>query len=155
MAAASLYLTVLRQGETIIMDLTDVHPLVPRSQVQVDAGVLTDIGTELTRITTAATTQSALSLTLEECQKDLQQLGALLFAHLFPAAIQQRRSPTPATHVFLRLDDHLVHLPWELAFDGDDFLLAKFHIGRQVMTDYRPLSESPALPKDSPGLRML
>jgi CHASE2 domain-containing sensor protein/CHAT domain-containing protein len=155
MAAASLYLTVLRQGETITMDLTDVHPLVPRCQVQVDERVLTDIGTELTRIVTAATKQSALSLTLEECQKDLQQLGALLFAHLFPAAIQERLSAAAATHLFLRLDDQLVHLPWELAFNGDEFLLAKFHIGRQVITDYRPLSASPALPKDAHGLRML
>jgi CHASE2 domain-containing sensor protein/CHAT domain-containing protein len=155
MAAAPLYLTVLRQGETITMDLMDVHPLVPRCQVQVDAGVLTDIGTELTRIATAATKQSALSLTLEECQKDLQQLGALLFAHLFPAAIQQRLSAAAATHLFLRLDDQLVHLPWELAFDGDAFLLAKFHIGRQIITDYRPLSQSPALPKDPHALRML
>ena len=155
MTAAPLYLTVLRQGETITMDLTDVHPLVPRCQVQVDDGVLIDIGTELTRIATAATKQSALSLTLEECQNDLQQLGALLFAHLFPAAIQQRLRTVAAPPLFLRLDDHLVHLPWELAFDGDEFLLARFHIGRQVMTDYRPLSERPALPKDPHVLRML
>jgi CHAT domain-containing protein len=155
MAATPLYLTVLRQGAMLTMDLTDVHPLVPRCQIQVDDGVLTDIGTELTRIATAATTQAALSLTLEECQNDLQQLGALLFAHLFPAAIQQRLRTTTATPLFLRLDASLVHLPWEVAFDGDEFLLAKFHIGRQVMTDYRPFSERPVLPKDSPGLRML
>src|SRR5919108_4479068 len=136
MAATPLYLTVLRQGAMLTMDLMDVHPLVPRCQVQVDEGVLTDIGTEWTRIATAATTQAALSLTLEECQHDVQQLGALLFAHLFPAAIQQRlRTTTTATPLFLRLDEHLVHLPWELAFDGEEFLLARWLIGRQVMTD--------------------
>jgi hypothetical protein len=111
MTAAPLYLTVLRQGETITMDLTDVHPLVPCCQVQVDNGMLTDIGTELTRIANAATKQAALSLTLEECQHDLQQLGVLLFAHLFPAAIQQRLCAAATTPLFLRLDEHLVHLP--------------------------------------------
>jgi hypothetical protein len=34
----------------------------------------------------------------------------------------------------LRLDDQLVHVPWELAFDGKEFLLNKFRIGRQVLT---------------------
>ena len=153
MAAAPLYLTVLRQGETITMDLTDVHPLVPRCQVQVDAGVLTDISTELTRIATAATKQSALSLTLEECQKDLQQLGALLFAHLFPAAIQQRLSAATATHLFLRLDDQLVHLPWELAFDGQPLWFLGIGSPKRkssIGTSYLDGKSLPALPSSSP-----
>ena len=87
-------------------------PGVPRVAVILGlVSMLTDIGTELTRIANAATKQAALSLTLEECQHDLQQLGVLLFAHLFPAAIQQRLCAAATTPLFLRLDEHLVHLP--------------------------------------------
>src|SRR4029453_1135777 len=102
-----------------------------------------------------ATRHAALGLPAAAGQHELQHFGALLFAHLFPPAIQQRLRTAATTPLFLRLDEHLVHLPWELAFDGEDFLLTKWHIGRQVLTDARPFAERPALPRDPPRLRLL
>jgi len=36
--------------------------------------------------------------------------------------------------LYLRLDEHLIHIPWELCYDGEDFLATKFRVGRQVIT---------------------
>jgi tetratricopeptide (TPR) repeat protein len=151
MAAEPLYLTVLHQGDTIVADLAAVDPLVPRGQIQVADGLLLEINAELARITALANKQVALhaagGLDTDangHPYQAVQRLGRLIFSHLFPAAVRQRLAAASPTELFLRLDDQLVHIPWELAFDGQEFLLNKFRIGRQVITQHqRPVTSHP------------
>jgi CHAT domain-containing protein/Tfp pilus assembly protein PilF len=160
---APLYLTILRQGDTIAVDLAAVDPVVPRGQLQIEDSLLTEINAELARITALANKQTVLTTTstagaaaTSSAQHALQRLGNLIYSHLFPASVRQRLAAADPTDLFLRLDDQLVHVPWELAFDGQEFLLSKFCIGRQVVTQHqRP---TPALAwgsKNSGPLRML
>ena len=126
MATEPLYLTVLRQEHTIAVDLTEVAPVVPRGCLQIEDGLLTEIGEELTRITALANKWAVLGASgvagklaaAEGAHRDAQRLGALIFAHLLPASVQQRLASLAPADLFLRLDDQLVHVPWELAFDG-------------------------------------
>jgi class 3 adenylate cyclase/CHAT domain-containing protein len=163
MASESLYLTILRQGDTITVDLTEVNPVVPRSQVQIEEGLLAEISEELARITTLANRSAILNTARtitgteapDSSHMALQRLGALIFSHLFPAPARQRLARATSTDLFLRLDDQLVHVPWELAFDGSDFLLARFRIGRQVITHYRPSADHAPRPQTTEPLRML
>ena len=98
MATEPLYLTVLRQEHTIAVDLTEVAPVVPRGCLQIEDGLLTEIGEELTRITALANKWAALGASgvagklasVEGAHRDVQRLGALIFAHLLPASVQQR-----------------------------------------------------------------
>lgn len=142
MAPEPLSLTILRHRETIAMDLTTEDPVVPRSHIPVEERFLTDLCEELARLAALATKSYALSTTVapeivgapDGFLDALKGLGRLLFAHLFPEPVRERLACTLTTDLLLRLDDQLVHVPWELAFDGSDFLLARFRIGRQVLT---------------------
>lgn len=163
MAAAPLYLTILRQGDTMSVDLTEVDPIVRRSQITIEEGLLTEIGAELARITTLANRRALLASTRgttsavvpDGTSPALQRLGELIFTHLFPASARQRLASIAPTDVFLRVDDQLVHVPWELAFDGRDFLLTKFRLGRQVITHRQPSAAHPRPGMANGPLRML
>jgi hypothetical protein len=156
---APLYLTILRQGDTIAADLAAVDAVVPRGQLQIEDSLLTEINAELARITALANKQVTLSTTgasatevASSANRAMQRLGGLIYAHLFPAAVRQQLSQADANDLFLRLDDQLVHVPWELAFDGREFLLTKFRIGRQVVTQHQ---RPPALQvRDTKTLRV-
>lgn len=161
MTADALSLTILRQGNTLTMDFTEVDAVVPRHQLQIDEAILEQISEQLAKLTALANKRAALRTagtpvrreSADDVQAHLQHVGEQLFYHLFPESARQRlRQATPAD-LFLRLDDQLVQVPWELAFDGEDFLLNKFRIGRQVITGRsRP---HPASLADPAPLRML
>jgi DNA-binding response OmpR family regulator len=161
--AAPLYLTVLRQGDTIAMDLSANDPVVPRGTVPIEDSLLTELGEELARLTVLANKETALGTAdtlamvgpLEGFQTALQRLGELVFSLLFPAAVRQKLSEAAPTELFLRLDEQLVHLPWEIACDGEEFLLTKFRIGRQVLTQQPPLARRIRPARMSEALRML
>src|SRR5262249_38900640 len=163
MATEPLYLTVLRQEHTIAVDLTEVAPVVPRGWLQIEESLLTEIGEELARITALANKRATLSASgviekfalVEGAHRDIQRLGELIFSHLLPTSVQQRLAGLPSADLFLRLDDQLVHVPWELAFDGRDFLCTKFRVGRQVISHQRPRSDYVALPQRTDPLKML
>lgn len=64
----------------------------------------------------------------------LDELGANLFELLLPEAIRSALQATTAEGLLLSLDDHTVALPWELLYDGSEFLCLRFAMGRQVRT---------------------
>ena len=75
--------------------------------------------------------------------QDLQRLGGLIFSHLLTEPARKRIQTAPPSPLYLRLDEQLLHVPWELCYGGTDFLVNKFQVGRQVITS-APLSESQA-----------
>lgn len=70
--------------------------------------------------------------------EDVRSLGAQLYAYLFPESLQGQLRQCPTANLFLELDEKLVHLPWELCYDGQDFLATKFRIGRHVVSPRAP-----------------
>jgi class 3 adenylate cyclase len=64
----------------------------------------------------------------------LRELGGLLFDQLVPVEIKERMKSTGQGNLMLNIDDKLVHIPWELLYDGKGFLCHRFSIGRSVST---------------------
>lgn len=64
----------------------------------------------------------------------LKEQGGLLFDLLVPLEIKAQLKKTDVGHLMLNLDDKLVHIPWELLYDGKDFLCQRFSVGRSVST---------------------
>jgi CHAT domain-containing protein/Flp pilus assembly protein TadD len=163
MAAEPLYLTVRRHGDMITMDLAEVAPVVPRSQTPIEEQLLTEINEELARITALANKATAIQASDATHRADLsrystaalQRLGGLIFSHLFPIPTRRRLAEVGPADLFLRLDDQLVHVPWELAFDGQDFLCSKFRIGRQVISLQPPPFQRPEGDRRGDRVRML
>ena len=64
----------------------------------------------------------------------LKELGGLLFDLLVPLEVKESLKKITDSNLMLAIDDRLVHIPWELLFDGKDFLCQRFSIGRSVST---------------------
>jgi tetratricopeptide (TPR) repeat protein len=66
--------------------------------------------------------------------KSFQKTAQLLWDHLLPRQIKDRLKNSASTGLTLSLDEELIDIPWELVFDGHEFLCLKFNIGRLVRT---------------------
>ncbi len=69
-----------------------------------------------------------------EVWQELQVHGEALYQLVLPYDIREKLQTTIATDLFLYIDDALVHIPWELLFDGQLFLCRRFSMGRIVST---------------------
>jgi CHAT domain-containing protein len=65
---------------------------------------------------------------------ELQKSCQLLFNELLSQEIKIRLQNTTIKNLELIIDEQLVHIPWELLFDGQRFLCEQFSMGRQVRT---------------------
>jgi len=58
----------------------------------------------------------------------------LLYDVILSDDAKKKLATTKASDLILRLDDNLVHIPWELLYDGEQFLCRRFSMGRIVST---------------------
>jgi CHAT domain-containing protein len=72
----------------------------------------------------------------------LKKTGHVLFDLLIPSQAREKLDHTNAEILTLRLEDSLVHVPWELLFDGREFLSRRFAVGRIASTRQRPTARS-------------
>ena len=77
-----------------------------------------------------------------EAADGLKRAGGLLFDLLLPIPIREKLTGTLATLLTLHLEDTLVHLPWELLYDGREFLCRRFAVGRIASTRQAPTARS-------------
>jgi CHAT domain-containing protein len=82
-----------------------------------------------------------------EILESLKKSGQVLFDLLVPSKAREKLSSTEARKLILYVDDKLVHIPWELLFDGRQFLCRRFAMGRIVRTRQAPTSLSSRTPK--------
>lgn len=57
-----------------------------------------------------------------------------LYQELFSQKIRSLLLQTPYKDLELTVHDQLLHIPWELLFDGQQFLCERFNIGRNIWT---------------------
>ncbi|MCP4349410.1 MAG: CHAT domain-containing protein [Desulfobacterales bacterium] len=62
----------------------------------------------------------------------LRQTGTFLCDELLTSKITEYIISTDAEYMILKIDDRLVHIPWELIYIGDEFLCRRFNMGRTV-----------------------
>ncbi len=75
-----------------------------------------------------------------EILDSLKKTGQILFDLLIPPKAREKIAVTEARQLILYVDDKLVHIPWELLFDGKQFLCRRFAMGRIVSTRQAPTS---------------
>lgn len=62
----------------------------------------------------------------------IREAGAALYRGALSERVQHRLRTTPVQYLRLHLEDDLIHVPWELAHDGGEFLSLRFATGRMV-----------------------
>lgn len=65
---------------------------------------------------------------------DLRKTGQLLWDHLFTGPVKEKLKNAQSRDLVLSLDEELVGIPWEILYDGRDFLCLKFNLGRLIRT---------------------
>ncbi|MGA1863527.1 MAG: CHAT domain-containing protein [bacterium] len=71
----------------------------------------------------------------------LREIGQILYNELFSMNVKEALKNTNAEYLSLKIDDQLVQIPWELLYDGKQFLCQRFHMGRLIKTRQSVLSE--------------
>ncbi|MBU3958905.1 MAG: tetratricopeptide repeat protein [Candidatus Omnitrophica bacterium] len=78
----------------------------------------------------------------------LRKSGQLLWDQLLTKAVKKRLNATQISDLVLSLTEELIHIPWELLYNGKDFLCLKFNLGRLIRTkekagppQYRDISD--------------
>ena len=71
----------------------------------------------------------------------LREMGQMLSNELLTPDLREKLSRSNAEYLILKLDDHLVHIPWELLYVSRGFLCERFKVGRLVKTR-QEISES-------------
>jgi hypothetical protein len=150
MAQAPIYLTILRKGDINIVDLAEVGSLIPRSEARVEDTFLQELVAEVTSLATPGYGRGESGAVVQA----LQRMGGVLFSQLLTEPARQRLRAAESCDLYLRLDEQLVQVPWELCYDGEQFLATKFRMGRQVITSY-PIPPTMTARKEHGPLRVL
>jgi len=66
--------------------------------------------------------------------ESLREIGQVFYDELFSQTTKEKIRFSQAKYLQLTLDDQLVQIPWELLFDGNQFLCQRFCMGRSVKT---------------------
>ncbi|MFA5411236.1 MAG: CHAT domain-containing protein [Candidatus Omnitrophota bacterium] len=64
----------------------------------------------------------------------LKKSGQLLWDNLLTRSAKDKLNTAVSKDLILSLDEELINIPWELLYDGKDFLCLKFSLGRLVKT---------------------
>lgn len=90
---------------------------------------------EITSLLNRANKRGKISPDILQC---LKKTGQLLFDLLIPPKASEKLNVATARSLLLHIDDKLVHIPWELLFNGREFLCRRFAMGRVVSTNQVP-----------------
>ncbi len=66
--------------------------------------------------------------------EELKKVCLILYDSLLSARVKDRLKKAGCVNLILRLDEPLIFIPWELLYNGEDFLCLVFNIGRRVTT---------------------
>jgi len=64
----------------------------------------------------------------------LKEIGQQLYDVLLTPKVKDMVASSKAGSLIINMDDHLVHIPWENLFTGEEFLCQRFALGRIVAT---------------------
>ena len=65
---------------------------------------------------------------------DLKKTGQLLYDQLLPVSVKQKLNSPGSECLVISIDEDLAGIPWELLYNGKDFLCLEFSIARSVKT---------------------
>ena len=81
-----------------------------------------------------------------DCLATLRRHGTELYDLLFNSELKQHLARITAEYLVLNLNERAVAVPWELLFDGREFLCRRFAMGRVVRTAQRPIGKARPAP---------
>ena len=152
------YITIYKKGDVHIVDMLQKHVLTLKSEIHVDRKFIIDICQEIQKITLMANRMLYEKVSADaqsDIVNNLKNTGEVIFRHLFPEDIQKALKESDESDLYLRLDEKLLHIPWELCFDGEEFISLKFRMGRQVLTESKTIASMNRLHKENMSMLII
>ena len=129
----ALVLEILRQDNALAMSIFEqkeqVSTIKQYSQCSVSFAEINKLCQEVLLILNKANKQYRAK---SELIHNLEKAGQVLWDHLFTRAVKDKLRNTVIKDLILSLDEELINIPWELMYDGANFLCLKFSLGRLV-----------------------
>ncbi|MDD4979642.1 MAG: tetratricopeptide repeat protein [Candidatus Omnitrophica bacterium] len=131
----ALVLEISRQEETLAMSIFEQKELASTlrhySQLAVSFPEIDKLCQEMIAILNKATPGGILE---SDALQNLRKIGQLLWDQLLTRIVKDRLKSTIIKDLILSIDEKLVHIPWELLYDAENFLCLKFNLGRLIRT---------------------
>jgi CHAT domain-containing protein len=126
-------LIISREGENIRICATDrpKQTLRPYEEKPVSYDRIDSLCSQILSILNRTNRRGDVA---ERLIADLKKTGQDLFDELMTETAKRALSSTSSPTLSLDIDDRLMHVPWELLHDGDNFLCRKFNVGRIIST---------------------
>jgi class 3 adenylate cyclase/tetratricopeptide (TPR) repeat protein len=64
----------------------------------------------------------------------LRDIGQIMYDELLTFNVKEALRNSSSENLIITIDDQLIHIPWELLHDGNQFLCLRFNMGRVVRT---------------------
>lgn len=129
----SLILEILKQADTLKMSIFGQKEITSTvrhySQLSFSSIHAQKLCQEVVTILNKADKKNILD---SSSMHNLKKTGQLLWEHLFTKSIKNKLKSAVNRDLVLSLDEELISIPWELLYDGEDFLCLKFNLGRVV-----------------------
>ena len=149
----ALVLEILRQDSMLAMSAFEQKELAQTirhySQLSVSFAEINKLCQEVISILNKASEKGTC---ICDYIDSLKKTGQILWDHLLARSVKDRLKTTIIRDLVLSLDEELINIPWELLYDGNEFLCLKFNLGRLVRTkeqvipvQYRSLTTIPKM----------
>ncbi len=131
-----LHVDVTREGNRIKLSAYEQKPgEVSTIRHYEETGVSMDwVNTRCREMVETLNKVNRSGLISRENLERLREIGQVFSDELFTLSVKEKLKNSRSEHMILNLDDQLVHVPWELLYDGRQFLCQKFSMGRLVKT---------------------
>ncbi|MBI2299561.1 MAG: CHAT domain-containing protein, partial [Armatimonadetes bacterium] len=137
---SALELNVSRTNGDLAFHFTGDGAVVSKSQIPYDEAELGAVNARLRSLVS----QTAIG---SEDAAELRGLGQHIFDSCFSEEVKAQLAASDQENLLLRLDEEVMHIPWELAHDGHRFLSRRFNLGRQVVALQATSSTDPPPPE--------
>jgi len=99
--------------------------------IKIDENAINQLCSKVVSLLNQANRRGKLS---KEILKQLQETGQSLYDQLLPKEAKEKLEKSIAQYLLIQMDDQLVQIPWELLYNGAEFLCIRFEMGRIVST---------------------
>jgi class 3 adenylate cyclase/predicted ATPase len=152
--AQPLVVTILTEGDCLWVWLTDPLPIGRPARVRLGARQLGELRACATRVLRPKRSNGSPPAERGNTLHDMRELGRMVFSRLLPEPVRDFLAACPTRLLYLQIDEELLAIPWETAFDGENFLGEKFRISRRI-TSAAKVASLPAARHARDALRVL
>ncbi len=131
-----LEIDIIREGNTIRVTASEKtaaaeSTMRPYDEMHVSMARIEERCQEVNTLLNRANTRGKVS---KDILVRLREVGQVLFDDLLSAKAKEALRSASVDDLVCNIEDSLVQIPWELLFDGEQFLCQKFNMGRIVKT---------------------